>query len=376
MKRFFKIFVAFVFILTSFGICASAKIGDKIGTALFTDIVAYINHYAINSYIVNGQSVIVAEDLINYGFKVEWSEQARALYISRSQSSKVNPTAIKKNLIPGTAVYDVLETDISVYANSQKITSYSVNGYTALPLEELTMVGEINWHPQSRTLKMWVVGVDVSPVQQSVEILYVPMYSTDGKVKWLTPYNTIAYKNDGWLYFGDYLVYKANEIQKNSGYEDAITFLQNEISSLNTTKTDHNVSYISSSKNAYTKLIDMYKIWSGEIGSPVMCINSTVNALDSGTPQLQAELWNISGKNINSFVMEFTCFDENDKETTDFPELYNGTVEANASSAGLSIGEKDTFTMALNSNKKAKSVKDLKIKKVVFSDGTIWEIKD
>ena len=59
----------------------AAKIGDVVGTVYNTDIVAYINNYAIPSYAANGTSVVVAEDLANFGFDVVWDANARTLSI-------------------------------------------------------------------------------------------------------------------------------------------------------------------------------------------------------------------------------------------------------------------------------------------------------
>ena len=76
-----KVIALILCILLCTGVC-QARVGDVIGAAYHTDIVAYINHWAIPSYAVNGQSVIVAEDLNYCGFDVVWNNNTRSLSIT------------------------------------------------------------------------------------------------------------------------------------------------------------------------------------------------------------------------------------------------------------------------------------------------------
>ena len=148
----------------------AAKVGDVIGEALHTDIVAYINHYAIPSYAVNGTSCIVAEDLRNYCFDVNWDGATKSLYISRNAYTTPNGMTFKKTGKPGTKFTDLLKTDISVYANGKKLTSYAINGYTMIPIEELTVFGECHWVSGERAIKLWVDGVKCLAKRQTVAV--------------------------------------------------------------------------------------------------------------------------------------------------------------------------------------------------------------
>ena len=147
----------------------SQKVGDVIGTVYNTDIVAYVNNYAIPSYAANGTSVIVAEDLRNFGFDVEWNGEARQLSISRNTSSQPATMTVEKTGAPSTEFADLLYTDITVYADGIKIPSYAINGYTMIPMESLTMLGECIWVSEQRALKMWVDGLHIRPEMQKVE---------------------------------------------------------------------------------------------------------------------------------------------------------------------------------------------------------------
>ncbi len=147
----------------------AVKIGDIIGAAYNTDIVSYINHYAIPSYAANGTSVIVAEDLANFGFDVIWDQNSRALYIERNSYTQPNEMTFAKTAAAGTKFTDILATDIKVFADGIQIPSYAINGYTMIPLESLTMFGECNWVSEERALKLWVDGLHIRAEAQPVE---------------------------------------------------------------------------------------------------------------------------------------------------------------------------------------------------------------
>lgn len=147
----------------------AADIGDVIGTVYHTDIVAYINNYAIPSYAANGTSVVVAEDLREYGFDVEWNDDLRRLTITRNSDALPRGMEFTKNGVPSTAFTDMLYTDIEVYADGVKIPSYAINGWTMIPLESLTMFGGYVWDNDSRTLKLTVDGLGMRDDTQSVD---------------------------------------------------------------------------------------------------------------------------------------------------------------------------------------------------------------
>ena len=156
----------------------SAKVGDIQGSALHTDIVAYINHYAISSYAVKGTSCIVAEDLRNFGFDVKWNELDRSLNIIRNSNTYVTEQYVSKNGTSGSFFADILETDITVFANETKLTSYAINGYTMIPIEELCIFGEIYWLEDVRELKLWIDGLEIRHDTQPVTQYIAPVYTS------------------------------------------------------------------------------------------------------------------------------------------------------------------------------------------------------
>ena len=115
MKKLLKVTLVTVMLLTALlSVTVAAKVGDVVGEAQNTDIVAYINNYAIPSYAVNGQSCIVAEDLRCFGFDVVWNDQSRTLTITKSAEPYMAEMNFTKTLARGSFFANVLETDIIV----------------------------------------------------------------------------------------------------------------------------------------------------------------------------------------------------------------------------------------------------------------------
>ncbi len=168
MKKLISIITALVSALCMLTPVSAYKIGDYIGTVYHTDIVAYINNYAIPSYAASGTSVVVAEDLRNFGFDVIWDNDTRTLSISRNDEKTPAGMDFVKDGTPSMPFTSILYTDIVVYANGEKVPSYAINGYTMIPMESLTMLGEYEWVPEERALKMWVDGLDVRSEKQPI----------------------------------------------------------------------------------------------------------------------------------------------------------------------------------------------------------------
>lgn len=169
MKRIISFLVACVTCAAPAIPTAAYYIGENVGTVYYTDIVAYINNYAIPSYAANGTSVVVAEDLREFGFDVEWNGEMRTLNITRNSDIVPKGMEFKKNGVPSMPFTNILYTDISVYANGEKVPSYAINGYTMIPLESLTMFGDYVWNSDDRTLKLTVDGLEMRSEPQAVE---------------------------------------------------------------------------------------------------------------------------------------------------------------------------------------------------------------
>ncbi len=159
---------------------AYAKPGDVLGYAKYTDISAYINHYPITSYNINGYTVVVAEDLRNYGFDVTWNQYSRSLYIKRSSAKSITPygTIYKYESKLGQNSMPYLETDIRTYVNGSLVGSYNIDGKTVINIEDLRPYGEVVWVPEIRAIKMWITDLPQATYKELTDISAVGKTTT------------------------------------------------------------------------------------------------------------------------------------------------------------------------------------------------------
>lgn len=128
---------------------------------VYTDIATYINHYPIPSYSYNGNMLVVAEDLRNYGFNVDWNNDTRTLNITPNYESGgiVGCGTVYSNRDKqGQTFAYAQSSDIRVYINGREIPSYNLDGYTLVPVEDLANVSEgteYTWDPSTRSAKLW-----------------------------------------------------------------------------------------------------------------------------------------------------------------------------------------------------------------------------
>ena len=198
--RSFAISIIIVMLLQGSITANNYSIGDIIGDILYTDIVTYINGKKINSYSLNGRTAIVAEDLVNYGFEVKWNEESRELHISKEQgsmSSSDSKTLTNDEALSGYNIGDVighiLYSDIVTYFNGEKIDSFSLNGRTAIVVEDLSNYGiEVTWDSENRELHVgsYVRNIDyvklpdyVKHVDREKYQIYKPVDENTARVR-------------------------------------------------------------------------------------------------------------------------------------------------------------------------------------------------
>ena len=221
MKKTIGIILAIVMMFCGMT-SAYAALGDVEAYTTYTDICTYINHFIIESYNIDGYTVVVAEDLVDYGFNVNWDGENRTLYITRNYEkneiyldwSKLTyetaPNMIGKQALP------VLSTDIKTYVNGIEAKSYNIGGMTVVDFEALSKFGSVQWNPDVRALKLWVEdGLEMLSYPQKPRSLpKTTLYSADGRTISVYEYEVEDYLNVGWYEDKD----EANEIgmaQKN-----------------------------------------------------------------------------------------------------------------------------------------------------------------
>lgn len=132
---------------------------NKVGVILSSNIAAFIDMQPIESYNMNGDTYIAVEDLKGYGFDVNWNEQEKSFQVIRNKEAektflpKEKINILKSDIIKEKKLYDVYETNNSVYLNGEKITScYSANEKTIIKFSELEKIAYINWDEQDRQI--------------------------------------------------------------------------------------------------------------------------------------------------------------------------------------------------------------------------------
>ena len=159
MKKFVAITLALIICLSAVSSLAYVN-GDVIGYACYTDIVAKINGYELESYNVDGYTYIIATDLRNYGFDVIWDESARTVTINRSTKYVTAAPDFNHAFVPQSMVgqksYDLLYTDITTFVNGFEVPSYNINGRTIIRFDTLSEFGSSIWHPEQKTVSIYV----------------------------------------------------------------------------------------------------------------------------------------------------------------------------------------------------------------------------
>ena len=65
-----------------------------LGNILSTDILTYFNGNLIPSMNINGRTVIIVEDLKDYGYDVSWEPDYRTLLANEIKSKQINPITL------------------------------------------------------------------------------------------------------------------------------------------------------------------------------------------------------------------------------------------------------------------------------------------
>jgi hypothetical protein len=137
------------------------KENPKIGIVA-TDIKTFINGNEVPTFYYNGDSsgtVVIIEDLKNYGFDKVWDNERRTLTLTKNTQKEVVPMKMDyyHNLKQGQFLYDIYNSDIEVSfkvsPDSEDIVPkkvYFLNGYTAISTDELINFGTLSWDGESR----------------------------------------------------------------------------------------------------------------------------------------------------------------------------------------------------------------------------------
>ena len=124
---------------------------------LYSDITAYINGKAIPTSIIAGKTLVVVEDLANYGFDVTWNNAEKWLNVELNKSKAVKPLSVAPNTKPvGTYKCDYVYTNIRTYLSGELINSYAIKGVTLIDFELLVKYGTLKWDGKAREIRLTI----------------------------------------------------------------------------------------------------------------------------------------------------------------------------------------------------------------------------
>ncbi len=116
---------------------ARAAVGDIAETIYTTDILTRVNGRDINSFCVDGETLIAMEDLRDYGFTVTYDDSIRTLFVNQTaETPRDNMPEIVRGKVGGTAGC-TYETDITVLFNGTEVKAYAIDGRMAAKVEDL-----------------------------------------------------------------------------------------------------------------------------------------------------------------------------------------------------------------------------------------------
>ncbi len=220
-----KYFVAVLLIILSLSVSVSAKSGDIAGKYYSTDIITYLNGVEIDSINIGGETLISAEDMAYYGFRVTWLAEERELKIESLDRAEngIPPKVIKSSNLPsGTVLGNYYETDIVTYLDGKTATAYNIGGRTYIHAEETRNFGfDAIWNATERTLR--VTSAKFGGYSYTLPISTGKSQTEEGQGTFL-----ISYKKDEVIGAGDANYFSTSITSFGTHYQILLQFYQNE----------------------------------------------------------------------------------------------------------------------------------------------------
>lgn len=336
--------------------------------------VLYADDY-VTMYSTDGRTIDVYRPEVENYKKVgwyEWSELYTTLYSKNGQSIAVNKSEVDNYKQSGWCEWDELyvtmhaEDGRTLTVWKDKVDDYINVGWFLSPDEYVTL-----YHTSYR---YFIEKFDV-PIAKTNEYIqkgyldvinedYVTvLFSADDRKLAVKNAEVETYKKLGWYTYKEYLDIKIDPLIKSRQFEPAMQTLEQAVQTY--TLNEGRQSAIRE------KAQSLRYAWMKVINSPIAIISSNVTD-KYNYPKANITFRNISDKTIVSFEIEFVCYDAYGKVTTDYPWLYNGKFTGVSDRDNIPSNELNTYTWTLYSNERTASIKNVRIVKVAYSDGTTW----
>lgn len=227
------------------------------------------------------------------------------------------------------------------------IMMYAADGRTLVcPIANAEANEQVGWH------------IDKDDV-------YTKMYALDGRTLEVLDIKVAEYQNVGWYLIDDYICAMADQYVSTDGYDFAVLYLEFFLLALDDTSTPQYY-------KLYSKYTDLINKWRVSIYSPIAIESYSMGSNSIGTPEVTITVRNLTNKTVKAFDINFTCYDAYGNATTDYPSLYNGTINGNVSSTTLEPYERASYTWTLYNNERTTSIGNYYIVRAAYSDGSTW----
>ena len=136
----------------------AAEPGDMLGWAYFPENTVTLDSMFIPGYEIEGKVCLIAEDLTEYGFAVEWHPDEERLIIRTERTAFPDEYSIHShyaetyNMVhlaaPGERVFPYLCTRITTWIGEEQVTGYNIGGRTCVPIDELVRTRIARAYPE------------------------------------------------------------------------------------------------------------------------------------------------------------------------------------------------------------------------------------
>lgn len=161
MKKLLSIILSSI-IVFSLSEAVFAANGDVVGHIYSTDIRAYINGVAVESYNIGGKTAVVIEDVLNPNAnQCIYDDYSRCLKFFSLNPNYLVEEKTQNKAKPGKVIGNIYETDIKTYIYDVTVPSYNIGGKTAVAIEDLgydgafsPIGGKFIWNEAERTISL------------------------------------------------------------------------------------------------------------------------------------------------------------------------------------------------------------------------------
>ena len=156
MKRIIPFILAALLVFTAVAFAENS--GDPVGAAVYTDIHSVINGHGIRSYIMDGTSLVILEELKNYGFSETVNEDGSVdiIRLIGEEPEREDIPGIPAGRGVGDKMADVFPSDTVVRFDGVRVTAYTAGDLTLVSLDTAAeaYASEYVWNGEKKELSL------------------------------------------------------------------------------------------------------------------------------------------------------------------------------------------------------------------------------